>query len=61
MSEYRIALAKSAVKELDHLDPPIALRVRLGIRRLGQDPRPLGCVKLTGSVNDWRIRVGAGV
>ena len=22
------------------------------------DPRPPGCLKLTGSDNDWRIRVG---
>jgi mRNA interferase RelE/StbE len=58
MPEYRISLAKSAVKELDNLDSPIAQRVRLAIRRLSQDPRPPGCVKLTGSVNDWRIRIG---
>jgi mRNA interferase RelE/StbE len=28
------------------------------IRALAEDPRPTGSRKLTGSVNDWRIRVG---
>ena len=28
------------------------------IRALAENPRPLGCRKLTGSKNDWRIRVG---
>ena len=25
---------------------------------LATDPRPPGCRKLTGSKNDWRVRVG---
>ena len=28
------------------------------ITRLGSDPRPPGCKKLSGSARDWRIRVG---
>jgi len=27
-------------------------------KALGKNPRPPGCRKLTGTVNDWRIRVG---
>ncbi len=27
------------------------------IRALAEDPRPPGCRKLTGSENDWRIRI----
>ena len=28
------------------------------IQSLAKNPRPAGCRKLTGSNNDWRIRVG---
>jgi hypothetical protein len=28
------------------------------IERLAMNPRPPGCLKLTGSVSDWRVRVG---
>jgi mRNA interferase RelE/StbE len=28
------------------------------IQALAQNPRPPGCRKLTGTENDWRIRVG---
>jgi len=57
MSEYRITFARSAGRELDKLDPPIARRVLAVIEKLTQNPRPAGCVKLTGSQNDWRIRI----
>ena len=30
----------------------------VAIQALAQNPRPPGCRKLTGSKNDWRIRVG---
>jgi mRNA interferase RelE/StbE len=36
----------------------VARRVLAAIERLQTNPRPSGCVKLTGSRNDWRIRVG---
>jgi mRNA interferase RelE/StbE len=48
MSEYRITFARSAGKELDKLDPPIARRVLKAIEKLSQNPRPAGCTKLTG-------------
>jgi mRNA interferase RelE/StbE len=58
MSEYRITFARSAGKELDKLDRPIARRVWTAIEKLSKNPRPSGCVKLTASQNDWRIRIG---
>ena len=58
MPEYRITFARSAGRELNRLDPPIARRVLPAIEKLAEDARPAGCVKLTGSQNDWRIRVG---
>jgi len=33
-------------------------RVIVAIQALASNPRPLGCRKLSGSKNDWRIRVG---
>ena len=58
MAEARITFARSAERELQRLDPPIARRVLAAIQRLADDPRPRGCVKLTGSQNEWRIRIG---
>ncbi len=57
MPEYDITFARSAGKELDKLDPPIARCVLRAIEKLAGRPRPAGCLKLTGSANDWRIRV----
>jgi mRNA interferase RelE/StbE len=58
MHNLRVTFAKSATRELGHLDPPIARRILAAIERLAIDPRPPGCVKLTGSQNEWRIRAG---
>jgi mRNA interferase RelE/StbE len=58
MADYRITFARSAGKELHQLNPPVAQRVFAAIQRLAANPRPPGCVKLTGSENDWRIRIG---
>jgi mRNA interferase RelE/StbE len=58
MPDYRVTISSSAERELANLDPPIARRVVAAIARLATNPRPSGCVKLTGSQSDWRIRVG---
>jgi mRNA interferase RelE/StbE len=58
MAEFRLTFARSAAKELERLDPPIARRVMPAIQKLVHDPRPPGSVKLRGSQNEWRIRVG---
>jgi mRNA interferase RelE/StbE len=58
MAEYRLSFARSAGKELDRLDPPVAKRVMSAIEKLAQNPRPPGCVKLHGSQDEWRIRIG---
>ena len=34
------------------------MTVIAAVRALAVSPRPQGCRKLTGSKNDWRIRVG---
>ena len=55
---YQVLLERSAEKDLRRLPAGVHDRVVQAIRALGADPRPPGCRKLTGSRNDWRIRVG---
>jgi mRNA interferase RelE/StbE len=58
MPDYAATFSRSARRELERLDPPVAKRVFAAIERLIKNPRPAGCVKLTGSDNEWRIRIG---
>ena len=55
---YRVELAPAAQRELRRL--PAAARRRLAgpITELARNPRPVGCRKLRGSQQTWRIRVG---
>ena len=56
---YRILLERPVRKALDRLPDSAAERLLERIGALADDPRPVGCIKLVGSVRDWRIRVGA--
>ena len=58
MPEYGITFARSARKELEALNPPLAARVLARIETLAIDPRPAGARKLQGAPRLWRIRVG---
>lgn len=55
---YEITYARSALKELRKLDRQIARRVLRAIDALADEPRPLGCLQLTGGEGGLRIRVG---
>jgi len=55
---YRILVERSAEKDLKRLAAGVRARIVPVIKALMEDPRPPGCRKLTGSVSDWRIRVG---
>jgi mRNA interferase RelE/StbE len=55
---YRVLLERGAEKDLSRLSTETHARVIAAIRALAANPRPPGCRKLTGSKNDWRIRVG---
>ena len=55
---YRVLLERAAERDLTRLSPEIHGRVIRAIQGLANQPRPPGCRKLVGSVNDWRIRVG---
>lgn len=58
MARYRVAIKASALREIEAI-PHKARRQRI-VERIGQltdDPRPLGCEKLTGA-DRYRIRQG---
>ena len=54
---YAVSLLRRAQRELARLPASDYERVRDAIGGLGQDPRPSGCLRLTGR-DGWRIRVG---
>jgi mRNA interferase RelE/StbE len=55
---HEVYLEKSAQRDLKSLPKDIFSKVILHIKALSNTPRPLGCRKLTGSENDFRIRIG---
>lgn len=54
---YTVVLRRAAEKALDKLPHWLQDRIRVHIDALADNPRPHGCVKLTGS-GEYRIRVG---
>ncbi|MDX6443463.1 MAG: mRNA interferase RelE/StbE [Blastocatellia bacterium] len=55
---YRVFLERAAERDLKKLSAKLHNRVIDAIQALARNPRPLGCRKLSGTDNDWRIRVG---
>ena len=55
---YQVLLERQAEKDLSRLDSRILARVIQALRALTDNPRPVGCRKLEGLRNSWRIRVG---
>ena len=55
--KYAINYKRSASEELLQLPANIAHKVKDTINSLAENPRPKGCKKLKGSVNDYRIRI----
>jgi mRNA interferase RelE/StbE len=58
VADYSVVFARSASKELRSLDAALALRILKRIESLSSNPRPPGIVKLEGSRDLWRVRVG---
>jgi len=54
---YTIVILRRAQKELAELPLEVYARVRDAIRKLGENPRPPGYIKLSGR-EGFRIRVG---
>jgi len=57
MTQYRVEIKSKAKKELADLPKVAAEKIASEILRLVDNPRPLGCKKLVGSMNSYRIRV----
>lgn len=55
---YEVYLEGAAERDLKRLPAEVFHRIIPRIRALAQNPRPPGCRKLTGSENDWRVRIG---
>jgi mRNA interferase RelE/StbE len=54
---YRVTILRRAQKELGALPQEAYERVRDAIRALNDEPRPAGCLKLSGR-DGWRLRTG---
>ena len=55
---YEVYLERSAENDLKRLPASTLQRIFPQIKALAENPRPPGCHKITGSKNDWRIRIG---
>ena len=58
MPDYRIEFTPAAARGLESLPRKDLVRIAAKIEALTSDPRPPGCVKLKGSEDINRIRVG---
>ena len=58
MALYAVSFRRSAEKDLRRLDAATQQRVLRVTTSLARMPRPVGCRKLHGSDNAFRIRVG---
>lgn len=55
---YRVVIDKRAKKEIDKTPLVYAKKIAFAIYGLEDNPRPVGCKKLVGYDNTYRIRVG---
>ncbi len=55
---YEVYLERAAEQDLKRLSAINFKRIIPRIQALTENPRPVGCRKISGSKNDWRIRVG---
>ena len=58
MSQYKVVVSKSAVKELSKQSSAINNRIIKAALNLSENPRPQGSKKLKGGSDTWRIRIG---
>lgn len=55
---YLVKILPAAQRDLDDLDPSVLARLAPDLQALGANPRPRGCLKLTGE-EGYRVRVGS--
>jgi len=57
-NRWQVMIHRKAEKALKRLHGEILERMRVAIRSLAEDPRPIGYKKMSGYDNLYRIRVG---
>jgi len=55
---YWVLIDKRAKKKIDKIPFAYAKKIAFAIDNLEEDPRPVGCEKLVGYDNTYRIRIG---
>jgi mRNA interferase RelE/StbE len=58
LMKYTVEVTSKARKSLTKIDPVFAKKIRDRLRFLEENPRPHDCLKLEGSENAYRTRVG---
>ena len=59
MASYRVLIKPSAAKEIEAVDQKKdRQRIVAAIRALADEPRPVGCEKLAGESDRYRVRTG---
>jgi len=59
VASYRVLIKPSAAKEIEAVDQKKdRQRIVASILALADEPRPIGCEKLAGNIDRYRIRVG---
>lgn len=54
---FSIEVAPAAVRQIKKLDRAVQQRIVASIEKLSENPRPPGCLKLSGRGDIYRIRV----
>lgn len=55
---YRVVIPRPVQKEMDALQPEVRERILARLQTLTENPRPPSVVKLKGTQNEYRIRIG---
>jgi mRNA interferase RelE/StbE len=55
---YKVIIDKQILKSLDKIPVVYLSSIKKTVNDLAKNPRPPGSIKLTGSKNSYRIRVG---
>jgi mRNA interferase RelE/StbE len=55
---YEVLLETRAERDLKKLSGEVFHRIIPPLKSLAEDPKPKGARKISGSKNDWRLRIG---
>jgi len=58
VNRYSVEIARRAIRSIAGLPPKEQNRIRAAIDLLAAEPRPPGCVALSGEESVYRVRVG---